>query len=58
MSKVKDLTWEIEQLYIEGHSARTISKILECPVEVVYGWIESNSVLDSEEFDSNETVNF
>lgn len=46
MSKMKDLSYEIEQLYIEGYSAKTISVMLECPVEVVYNWVDSNGVAD------------
>ena len=59
MSKMKDLSWDIEQLYIEGYSARSISVMLECPIDVVYGWLESNSVAETpqEEFDPFETIN-
>ena len=46
MSKMADLAYEIEQLYIEGHNAYSIAVILECPIDVVYGWLESNSVAD------------
>lgn len=46
MSKMKDLSYEIEQLYIEGYSAKTISVMLECPVEVVYNWVDGNGVAD------------
>jgi len=31
MSRMKDLTYDIEQLYIEGYSPRSISVMLECP---------------------------
>jgi hypothetical protein len=56
---MKDLSWDIEQLYIEGYSARSISVMLECPIDVVYGWLESNSVAETpqEEFDPFETIN-
>jgi len=59
MSKMKDLSWDIEHLYIEGYSVRSISVMLECPIDVVYGWLESNSVAETpqEEFDPFETIN-
>jgi len=59
MSKMSELSYDIEQLYIEGHSARSIAMMLECPVEIVYGWIESNSVADlpQEDLSPYETIN-
>lgn len=46
MSRVSmsDLAYDIEQLYIEGYSARSISVMLECPIDLVYDWLESCSV--------------
>lgn len=44
MSKVAELAYDIEQLYIEGHSPKMIAQMLECPVEIVYDWIESESL--------------
>ena len=44
MSKMAELSYDIEQLYIEGHSPRMISIMLECPIEVVYGWLEQHSL--------------
>ena len=46
MSKVAELAYDIEQLYIEGHNPKAIAVILECPVEVVYDWLEDNSISD------------
>lgn len=40
MSKVAELAYDIEQLYIEGHSPQMIAVILECPVDLVYDWLE------------------
>ena len=57
MSKMSDMAYEIEQLYIEGYSARTISVMLECPIEVVYGWIESNSVADIQHGEDEHSEN-
>lgn len=49
MSKVAELMYDIEQLYIEGFSAKTISVMLECPIDLVYSWIESNHVADMQQ---------
>jgi hypothetical protein len=59
MSKMADLTYDIEQMYIAGFSARSIAVQLECPIEIVYGWIESNFVADTpqEEHSPFETIN-
>jgi hypothetical protein len=59
MSKMAELAYEIEQLYIEGFSARSIAVQLECPVEIVYGWIESNFVAENPQEDRRpfETIN-
>ena len=44
MSKVAELAYDIEQLYIEGYSPKTIAEQLECPLTMVYDWLESNSL--------------
>ena len=44
MSKVADLAYDIEQMYIEGHSPKMIALMLECPVDMVYAWIEEQGV--------------
>ena len=44
MSKVAELAYDIEQLYIEGYSPKSIAIQLECPLAMVYDWLESNSV--------------
>ena len=46
MSGIKDLAYDIEQLYIEGHSAKMISILLDCPIEQVLGFLEDNGVAD------------
>jgi DNA-directed RNA polymerase specialized sigma24 family protein len=53
MSAIKDLAYDIEQLYIEGYSARQIAIQLNCPVGVVKGWIEGNSVADEPQEDAS-----
>jgi hypothetical protein len=59
MSKMSELAYDIEQLYIEGLSAKRISTILECPIEIVLGQLEEMNVADSpqEEYDPFQTVN-
>lgn len=57
MSVMSNLAYDIEQLYIEGHSPRMIAVILECPVEIVYGWMETEGVGEPEELSPYETVN-
>jgi hypothetical protein len=56
---MSERAYEIEQLYIEGFSARSIAVQLECPIEIVYGWIESNFVAENpqEEMSPYETFN-
>jgi len=46
MSGIKELAWDIEQLYIDGLSAAQIAEQLDCPLGVVKGWIEGNGVAD------------
>ena len=57
MSKIVDLGYDIEQLYIEGHSPKMIAKILECPVDIVYAWIEEVGVGGAEDLDPYNTIN-
>ena len=58
MSKVAELAYDIEQLYIEGHSPKMIAVILECPVEIVYDWLAETNLEDTEEtYDPFDTVN-
>lgn len=44
MSKMSDLAYDIEQMYIEGISPRRIAEILECPIQTVIDWIESEGL--------------
>lgn len=44
MSKMAELAYDIEQLYIEGMSPKQIASELDCPIELVLGWIESQGV--------------
>ena len=57
MSRVAELSYDIEQLYIEGHSPKIIAMLLECPVEIVFQWMETEGVGEAEELSPYETVN-
>jgi hypothetical protein len=46
MSRLAELAYDIEQLYIEGHSPKTIAGMLECPLTLIYDWLEDNSIND------------
>lgn len=54
---MKDLAYDIEQLYIEGMSPKQIARTLGCPLEMVYDWIESESLGADEELDPYNTIN-
>jgi hypothetical protein len=47
MSKVAELAYDIEQMYINGWGAHKISEILDCPIEIVQGWMNENGVADT-----------
>ena len=49
MSKMAELAYDIEQLYIEGYSPKSIAVQLECPLSTIYDWLESNSIEAGEE---------
>ena len=49
MSAMSNLDYDIQELYIEGHSAKMIAALLDCPVELVLGAIASMGVKDVED---------
>lgn len=59
MSKIADLAYDIETLYIDGLSAKQIAKELGCPLSMVEDWIKEMRVADlpQEEYDPFQTVN-
>jgi len=57
MSKMAELAYDIEQMYIEGYSPKTIAIQLGCTLETVYEWIESVGVNADEEFSPHATMN-
>lgn len=44
MSAMSDLAYDIEQLYIEGFHPTKIARILECPLSMVYDWLEGEQL--------------
>jgi len=57
MSKMAELAYDIEQLFIEGYSPKTIAAMLECPLTVVYDWLEETNLPTEEELNPFNTVN-
>lgn len=53
MSKMAELSYDIEQLFIEGKNAGQIARELNCPVSVVYDWMAAESL---EDVDTDEDV--
>jgi hypothetical protein len=49
MSKMAELAYDIEQLYIDGLTPKNISKTLDIPVEMVYDWMEMNGIADEKD---------
>ena len=55
MSKMADLSYQIEQLYIEGHSPKVIAVLADCQVAMVYNWLEDHSLeTAADEFMDNQ----
>jgi hypothetical protein len=46
MSKVAELAYDIEQLYIEGLHPTKIARELGCPLSMVYDWLEEQGVAE------------
>ena len=58
MSAMKDLAYDIQELYIEGFNSRAIAEELNCPIEIVLGALAEMSVEDSpEDFSPFDTLN-
>ena len=47
MSKMAELAYDIEQLYIEGMGAKRNAQVLECPIEIVLGQLAEMGVADA-----------
>jgi hypothetical protein len=46
MSMMKDLSYDIQELYIEGFNSRAIAEELGCPLEIVLGALKEMNVED------------
>jgi hypothetical protein len=59
MSKMAELSYDIQELYIEGHSAKMIAALLECPIELVLGELQEMGVADTpqEQYNPYDTMN-
>lgn len=56
MSKLAELSYDIEQLYIDGMSARMIAVTLDCPIEMVLTALQEMNVEDVAETPQEEEV--
>lgn len=56
MSKMADLSYDIEQLYIEGLNAGAIARQLDCPKSIVLEWIASQDLLPFDEWEEDAQV--
>jgi orotate phosphoribosyltransferase-like protein len=56
MSKVADLAYDIEALYIDGLSAEKIAAELNCPVTMVKDWINEIGVAETPQEDYSPYV--
>ena len=54
MSMMKDLAYDIQELYIEGFNSRAIAAELNCPIEIVLGALAEMSVEDVAETPQDE----
>ena len=52
MSKVAELAYDIEQMFIDGYGPVSIAAQLGCPLEVVYAWFEENGFMDVAHLDT------
>jgi hypothetical protein len=48
MSMMKDLSYDIQELYIEGFNSRAIAEELGCPLEIVTGALKEMNVEDEQ----------
>jgi hypothetical protein len=53
MSKMSELSYDIEQLYIEGKNAGQIARELNCPKELVLQWIAEVGLKPFDEWDED-----
>jgi len=51
MSKMSELAYDIEQLYIEGLNVGQIARALKCPKEMVLAWIANHGLTPFDEWE-------
>ena len=51
MSKMAELAYDIEQLYIEGLNVGQIARGLKCPKEIVLAWIANHGLTPFDEWE-------
>jgi hypothetical protein len=56
MAELDLVSYDIEQLFLEGLTEKNIAKTLDIPVEYVYAWMHMNGI-GQEEFSPNATIN-
>ena len=56
MSKIAELAYDIEQLYIEGFNSRAIATELNCPIEIVLSALQEMSVEDVADTPQEEEI--
>ena len=57
MSKLAEMAYDIEQLYIEGYRPTSIAAQLDIPLSMVYDWLEAvNVAADEEEHRDRKSV--
>jgi hypothetical protein len=57
MSKVAELSYDIQELYIDGLSAKRIAQELNCPMDIVLAALEGMGVADSPQEDELSPFN-
>ena len=56
MAELDLVSYDIEQLFLDGLTEKNIAKTLDIPVEYVYAWMHMNGISE-EEFSPNATIN-
>lgn len=58
MSTMKDLAYDIQELYIEGFNSRAIAAELNCPIEIVLGALEAMNVEDVADQPQDDVISY
>jgi hypothetical protein len=57
MAELDMMSYDIEQLWIEGKNPVQIAGELDCHIDMIYAWMALNSLEDTPSYDPWETVN-